>query len=200
MPQASHVQLHSPKWSHPLDHGFMYDLSSLADLTEYWLEVRGGHIRDGFADYLQSREWEHANGGSGVQSHVHTREGRVLSVLVDVEQGKEERRSMVKVFIDFQDKVHQGMLEAINRSGTIFVNENGGYFELSESVKVLATVELKNWILPGDPRVRLLQWQDGGHYYAKVGNEDVVLYGKQKWDTKEEAQDAAKKWLLSNAQ
>ena len=43
--------------------------------------------------------------------------------------------------------------------------------------------------------VRYIQWNPGGHWYAKVDNMDVVYAGKQKWDTKEEAINAAHSFL-----
>lgn len=43
--------------------------------------------------------------------------------------------------------------------------------------------------------VRYIQWNPNGHWYAKVGNMDIVYAGKQKWDTKEEAIEASKKYI-----
>ena len=43
--------------------------------------------------------------------------------------------------------------------------------------------------------VRFIQWPDGKHWYAKIGNVDVVdTWGTQKWDTLGEAKKAA--WLF----
>lgn len=44
--------------------------------------------------------------------------------------------------------------------------------------------------------VRYIQWKDGSHWYAKVGNIDIVdPDGRQKWDTKEEAMKWAQIWI-----
>lgn len=44
--------------------------------------------------------------------------------------------------------------------------------------------------------VRYIQWKDGSHWYAKVGNIDVVdVFGNQKWDTKDEAIKWAKMFI-----
>lgn len=44
--------------------------------------------------------------------------------------------------------------------------------------------------------VRYLQWPNGKHWYAKIGNDDVVdAQGNQKWSTKKEAEKAAE-WFL----
>lgn len=44
--------------------------------------------------------------------------------------------------------------------------------------------------------VRYIQWKGGSHWYAKVGNIDIVDQDdRQKWDTKEEAIKAAQNWI-----
>lgn len=45
--------------------------------------------------------------------------------------------------------------------------------------------------------VRYIQWPGGEHWYAKVGSLDIVdEFNRQKWDTKAEAEKAAR-WFLS---
>jgi hypothetical protein len=46
--------------------------------------------------------------------------------------------------------------------------------------------------------VRYIQWNHNGHWYAKIDKIDVVWAGKQKWDTKEEAIEASKKYINNN--
>jgi hypothetical protein len=46
--------------------------------------------------------------------------------------------------------------------------------------------------------VRYIQWDGGEHWYAKVGKLDVTdKYNHQKWNTKEQAQEAAQ-WFINN--
>jgi hypothetical protein len=49
-------------------------------------------------------------------------------------------------------------------------------------------------VLPTE-EIRIIKWPDGKHFYAKVGNADVVVDGKQKWDSKYAAQKAAERFL-----
>lgn len=43
--------------------------------------------------------------------------------------------------------------------------------------------------------VRFIQWPGGTHWYAKLGNIDIVSkYGEQKWNDKYYAMEVAKKW------
>lgn len=46
--------------------------------------------------------------------------------------------------------------------------------------------------------VRYMQWPGGEHWYAKIGNDDITDFnGNQKWNTKKEAEEAAK-WYIEN--
>lgn len=40
--------------------------------------------------------------------------------------------------------------------------------------------------------IRIIVWREGTHYYAKVGNCDVVVEGEQKWETRDMALMKAK--------
>ena len=43
--------------------------------------------------------------------------------------------------------------------------------------------------------IRIIKWEGGKHFYAKIGKEDVVIDNKQKWDTRGEAMECAKLFL-----
>ena len=44
--------------------------------------------------------------------------------------------------------------------------------------------------------IRYIQWKDGSHWYAKIGKYDVVdENGNQKWNTRNEAINAAYSFL-----
>lgn len=43
--------------------------------------------------------------------------------------------------------------------------------------------------------VEYIKWPGGTHYYAKIGGEDVVVDGEQKWNSYTEAKNAVKKYL-----
>lgn len=47
--------------------------------------------------------------------------------------------------------------------------------------------------------VRIIQWPGGEHYYAKIGKLDVVdSLGRQKWDSRDKAMDAAEWYIEEN--
>lgn len=51
---------------------------------------------------------------------------------------------------------------------------------------------------PSIEDVRLMMWDGGQHWYAKVHKFDVVVDGVQKWNTREEALNAARKFIEEN--
>lgn len=63
--------------------------------------------------------------------------------------------------------------------------------ETAESDKLLYPVLKK----PTLKDVRLLTWDGGIHWYAKVNNLDVVWKGEQKWLTKSETMKAAEEFI-----
>ena len=50
---------------------------------------------------------------------------------------------------------------------------------------------------PSYSDIRIIQWPGGRHFYAKIGNEDVVVNGMQKWNSSYEARLAAKSYIDS---
>ena len=46
-------------------------------------------------------------------------------------------------------------------------------------------------------RIKLFQWPLGDHWYAKADNIDVVVKGRQKWNTAKAAHNAATLFLTS---
>lgn len=54
-----------------------------------------------------------------------------------------------------------------------------------------------DFLIPTLDDVKYIQWTGGYHWYAKVNREDVVdELGNQKWNTKKEAEEAAK-WYIA---
>lgn len=54
-----------------------------------------------------------------------------------------------------------------------------------------------DFLIPTLDDVKYVQWTGGYHWYAKVNREDVVdELGNQKWNTKKEAEEAAK-WYIT---
>ena len=83
------------------------------------------------------------------------------------------------------------------REGKFVVNCNNGCRHIDDTFEILRTVERKNLIFPitSEKDIRIIKWDNGTHYYTKIGNQDVVIDGKQKWDSHKEAYRAGVKFL-----
>lgn len=69
-------------------------------------------------------------------------------------------------------------------------------------IDIVDTVEKEELVFPDDDynieQVKYIQWDGGKHWYAKIHNEDIVVDGEQKWNTKIEAEEAVKKFFRNN--
>lgn len=53
------------------------------------------------------------------------------------------------------------------------------------------------WPEVSKPNVRLFQWPDGNHWYVSVDGKDVVEGKIVKWNTAQEAEDAAHRYITN---
>ncbi len=58
----------------------------------------------------------------------------------------------------------------------------------------------KAWPKDAGPKIHLFRWPDGNHWYASVDGRDVVENGIAKWNTEQDAEDAAKRFLAGKTQ
>ncbi len=79
--------------------------------------------------------------------------------------------------------------------GHILINHNTGCTWLTDRYKIVETIEMPDIIFPIDNKIKIIKWPAGKHYYAKVGALDVVIAGKQKWNTHTEAKRAGEEFL-----
>lgn len=93
-----------------------------------------------------------------------------------------------------------GRLKSVANGKEIYL-ENGVREFGGKADDIIETVYSDDLVYPDEKKptlddVRFIQWTGGEHWYAKVGNIDIVdENGNQKWSTRKEAEDAARKWL-----
>jgi len=86
----------------------------------------------------------------------------------------------------------------VSNGNKIVINKNNGWFVLSDSYEIDDTKYCDEYVFPcfTEKDIVVKQWTKGTHYYAKVGNKDVVdKDGKMKWDTYDEAKEQALMYL-----
>lgn len=158
-----------------LNYGWLFDIRSLDELFDYLNNVRAPRARTELSDALK-----YVNG----QSHAN-----VIALLAETKE-----ISIMEAQIQFNESIMRSMEKTLFETRQIFVNSNGGYFGTHAGVLARESRDIDIWALPKE-QPRFIQWPDGTHWYAKIGDEDIVVDGKQKWDTKSEAEAAAVKYL-----
>lgn len=158
-----------------LNYGWMFDLRTVDELFDYLDNVRAPRAR---AELVQAMNYvrglEHAN----------------IVVLMAEAKGI----SVIDAQLSLNEKIMRGMERVLFEDKQIFANGVGGYFGSTKGIKVHESRDIDVWALPKE-EPRFIQWPGGEHWYAKIGDEDIVVDGKQKWDTKAEAEKAAMKYL-----
>ena len=164
-----------------LEYGYLYDIQHPGELYDWFSIVRLSKSAEEFSDAAQCVEL----GGPG----GHAGKGSALAHLTKI-RGISLVDSLTKLNTD----LFTGMHNTLERTGRVFINSNGGFFGMKESLKIEDTRAIFAYILPSD-KVRIIQWPNGHHYYAKFGEQDVVVDGVQKWDTWEEAEAASMRFI-----
>lgn len=163
-----------------IDYGWVYRISTPEQLRAYWDDVAQPRWSYGFGDFL-------ATAGS---SHATTAEGNIIRTMADA-TGK----SPLMVLGEFSDRSYLAMASAL-QFGPIAINRNGGFFPL-RGQKAIEAREVETWTLPG-AKLKISQWPNGKHFYARIGDEDVIESDRNKWDSREAAERAAKRFARAH--
>jgi len=169
MPRISKV------WWQNIRYGWLFDIQTIGELYDYLDAVIAPRSRSEFSEALKYAQ------GIGHANTVAYMAGLKGISIVD---------AVIKLNTDRS----RGMEQALFDTKRIFVNGVGGYFGNSEDVEVYDTREIDVWALP-DEQPRFIQWPGGKHWYAKIGDEDIVVANVQKWDTRKEAEQASRDYL-----
>lgn len=177
MPRISRVSW--PEFQ--VDYGWMFDIQTDDELLDWTDRVRRSAIQKEFHDAVNSHE---AGGPGG-----HARDGSYLVAMAGI-KGISIVDALSKLAMDHEI----GMNMVLHTAGRIFINSRGGYFAYSNSLSIEDTRTIDVYAFPVDI-VRVISWPGGKHFYAKVGNDDVVVNGNQKWDTYKLAESAGREYL-----
>ncbi len=93
----------------------------------------------------------------------------------------------------FEQKIFASKVKTLLKFGTLYLREIGSYTIPGEDFVISDTVESEQMVYPEytPADIKLSQWINGTHWYAKIKNLTVEIDGKMKWDSKHEAITAA---------
>lgn len=93
----------------------------------------------------------------------------------------------------------EGMMNILRDGKILFIKSVGSYsFDTLDQklYEILETRELEKLVFPtAKSDLRFLQWPGGKHWYAKIGNTEVVVDGKNKWNSRAAARRAANAFI-----
>lgn len=169
-----------------IDYGWMLKISNLGQLMSYHEMVGKERNSKAFSDVVKVEKGK---------KHYTDRLGFTIHTIAEIHNW-----SIVGALTHITSVVIRNQLESIEAVGAIYVNRNGGYFPYDENAEEYDRKNNELLVFPtsdeiSEKDIRIIQWPNGNHFYAKIGNEDVVWEGEQKWNTKAEAKRAAEKYL-----
>lgn len=119
--------------------------------------------------------------------------------------GKLKQQTVLETSITLEEKTMQDRIEMLEKYGKIYLNRNGTYKPPDNNDEIVEEVEKEELIYPEDEvfytqnDIRIINWDGGKHFYAKVGDLDVVdKNGNQKWNTWKEARSHAWDFYYEN--
>jgi len=173
--------------------GFIYYallIESLEDLTE-WTNIFGVTIGEAY-----TRVKEKIRKGQHISDEHEMVVDNLLSTKILRDGGINKSKTFIDDILYLTDKIHSSKIDGILRGKKLIINYTGGWCFLNENYDVLETIKKRNCIFPDiKEKIRIIQWPSGKHYYAKIGKEDVIVDGKQKWKSYKEAKRNAEIFL-----
>jgi len=181
----------NPKFNKPLQYGWVLKVECFEDLMIYD-DVTNGRWHNTFDEFMKAHE--------GLKHHTPRSFALELTAL-------NKNTSIVNALGIMCSEDFQNKMNCINKYGYIYAqyrNVSSYFFPYEHIIELQERKFVDNgslWI-PKDEgkklRARYMQWANGRHWYAKIGDIDIMVDGEQKWNTKVEAQEAVKKWKNGN--
>lgn len=172
------VRVYNPHYG--ILYPWMLKINTKEELFEHEELLVHPQIKSAGSEYILNQGSHYTNTVTSVAAHVADITGK----------------SFWEALGQFMGDAMLAKLNAIQK-GCIYVNCNGGWFHWHEDLEERFVIEKDSLVWPDFDTndIRIIQWPNGKHYYAKIGNLDVVWNGEQKWDTYEDAMQAALTYL-----
>jgi hypothetical protein len=161
---------------------------SVKELLEYYRLTRPSLIHDAFEDFLAVCDKK--------KKHFTNSLSQITAQLAETKvNAGNTKYSFVDSITDLLGKVERNQLAMLCEGHHLYMRDVGSYVhDNGHHYDVLDSHKSDKLIFP-QSEIRLLQWKGGRHWYAKIGNVDVIVDDEQKWDTKIEAKQKALTYL-----
>ena len=177
-------------------------------LEEHFQKIIGAEIRDGVQDYVrgckQVADSSKPDGYWTYHAHPITPWGRAVEGYLGIDGGM-----WVVASAKLENELHQQRINSFKTGKDMYLDNGVVETRLTADDEITDEVFAESLQYPTEAGARLedvryMQWNmpdlriKGTHWYAKLGKRDVTdKDGNMKWDTKAEA-EAAAKWFIEN--
>lgn len=177
-------------------------------VIEHFKTVIGAEIRDGVKDYtngsVKVEDKSKPEGYRIYHSHPTTPWARAVEPYWHLTGGM-----WIEASIRLENELYRQRLESFRSCNEMYLDNGVVETRLADGDEIVEERFEKSLVYPMDAGVRIedvryMQWNmpdldmKGEHWYAKIGNRDIVdKDGNMKWNTKAEAEEAAK-WFIDN--
>ena len=151
-------------------------LENLKDLRKY-MPHRVEFVTKGVKDYYESK-----------YNNLHYKT-TISAYIAQMKQISDNQLSVDDIIDKAINEYYTNIQKFINDGSTVYINSSQGILPLKEDVEFDDEVESDGFfeLQFKNTDIKTLKWEDGGHYYCKIGNYDVVIDNEQKWNTEKEA-------------
>lgn len=167
------------------------EADSLSTIHEHFLKYVGAEIKEG-VQQIVSR-------ASDMIGHYTNRFAMTVDVMMQLNEGK----SCITVATELENEMLQTRIKNYVNGTEQYLTDSLSVLLFSPNLEIIDEQYKSEMIYPHETKpsledVKFMTWHGGKHWYAKIGKMDVVdRDNNQKWDTKKEAEEAAK-WYIEN--
>lgn len=152
-------------------------------------------------DYYEVKR-EKATWDRPKHGHISSRPAKMMEDLLVYHQDSplntEQEQTALNELAFVSQVFIEPIIETVAEGEKWYVNKNWGMIPYKDDeFTVRTTCERNEYVFPveGEDDIEIMQWPNGRHYYAKVGNQQVRIDGEQKWVTFRRAYDRALEFL-----
>lgn len=178
------VRLHSKHCG--IDHPWILSCDNVDTMLEHTRQYFFGEIKTGMEDVL-----DHLQNGY----HLSSNWGLAIKVMME-----SRGEGIVGASSKLEYDILMTKIDMIRNWGGVYLRDSGSYMPFNNDFVVIEEMEMEEMVYPKytKDQIRIIKWDGGKHYYAKLGKMDIVDDdGNQKWDTEEEARKVAEEYFES---
>lgn len=171
-------------------------VESVKDISDHFKKVCGREIEQGWNDFKDNtRIKKDENGNNELISRNHSTSvwRNVVELTMQIKGD-----SWMNSANELEQRTYKDRINHFLKGDFVYLTDGLQYFVAKEEPKYDEdkwSDELKYPYKFDFEEVRFIQWPNGIHWYAKIGNIDIVdKYGNQKWRDKYYAMEIAKKF------